>query len=56
MVGRIVDTSASDLVVLDEFDRPAGIVSATDILITVVERMCEFDESEKERTAARKPK
>ena len=56
MVRRIVDTSASDLVVLDEFDRPAGIVSATDILVTVVERMREIDESEKERTTARMPK
>ncbi len=57
MVRRMVDTRTCDLVVLDEFGRPAGIVSATDILVTVVERMREFDEAEKEQTAAaRKPK
>ena len=56
MVRHIVDTRADGLIVLDEFDRPAGIVSATDILIAVVERMRERAKTGKERTTARKPK
>jgi CBS-domain-containing membrane protein len=56
MVRRIVDTRVSDLVVLDEFDRPVGIVSATDILITIAERFREFDGAEKEQSPARQPK
>jgi CBS domain-containing protein len=56
MVLHIVDTRAEGLIVLDGFDRPAGIVSAKDILIAVVERMRELAKTGKERVTARKPK
>jgi CBS domain-containing protein len=56
MVRQIVDSRADGLIVLDKSDRPAGIVSATDILIAIVERMRELAKTRKERIAARKPK
>ena len=41
MVRHLVDTRADELIVLDDFDRPAGIVSATDVLIAIVNEMPE---------------
>jgi CBS domain-containing protein len=37
LVRRIIDTRADRLVVLDEFDRPIGIVSPTDVLNAVAD-------------------
>jgi CBS-domain-containing membrane protein len=45
MVRHLVDTRADELIVLDEFDRPAGIVSATDVLIAIVNQMPEQRET-----------
>ena len=56
MVRHIADTRADELIVLDEWDRPAGIVSARDILIAVVERMRELGKAGNERTTGPKPK
>jgi CBS domain containing-hemolysin-like protein len=56
MVLQLVDTQADGLIVLDEFGRPAGIVSAKDILKAVVGRVRRRAKAGKERSAARKPK
>jgi CBS-domain-containing membrane protein len=56
MVRHLVDTRAEGLIVLDEFHRPAGIVSATDILIAIVNHMCELAKSRNEQTGVRKSK
>jgi CBS-domain-containing membrane protein len=54
IVLRLVNTRAEGLIVLDESDRPTGIVSATDVLVAVVQRMRELCKIEKNQ--ARKPK
>jgi CBS-domain-containing membrane protein len=56
MVQRIVDTGANNLVVLDKFDRPAGIVSATDVLSAVVERIPDRAKTRTRRITAQKPR
>jgi CBS-domain-containing membrane protein len=56
MVQRIVDTGANNLVVLDKFDRPAGIVSATDVLSAVVERIPDRAKTKTRRITAQKPR
>jgi len=52
MVQHIVDTRLDGLVVLDKFNRPSGIVSATDILIAMVGRLREGVTVSKEQITA----
>jgi predicted transcriptional regulator len=56
MVGHIVDNRVDELIVLDEFDRPAGIVSATEIVIAVENRIRELAKAGEGPTTARKSK
>ena len=56
MVLRLVNSRAEGLIVLDESDRPAGVVSASDVLIAVVERMRDLAKTGTNRATARKPK
>jgi CBS domain-containing protein len=56
MVQHIVDSRVDELIVLDEFDRPAGIVLATDIVIATADRFLELAEVEKGPITAGKPK
>ena len=56
MVLRLVNSRADGLIVLDESDRAAGVVSASDVLIAVVERMRDLAKVGTNRATARKPK
>ena len=56
MVLALVNSRADGLIVLDEFDRPVGIVTAIDILAAVVDSMRELTDAAKERRVARRPK
>jgi CBS domain-containing protein len=55
MVRHIVDRGADGLVVIDDFDRPAGIVSATDILNAIHDHIRASVRRRVERLAGRKP-
>ena len=56
MVRCLVNSRAEGLIVLDESDRPVGIVSASDVLVTAVERVRDLARTGKNRATARKSK